>query len=78
MLSAFIFTCNVVLLLIGIVLELLRGCLHHGPRSCPMFKWSFAVVTFHGHTSMVIFMENVNLKTFGPFIMCKSNVDQEE
>ena len=30
-LSAFIFMFYVVFLLIGIVLELLRGCLHHGP-----------------------------------------------
>ena len=27
---------------------------------------------------MVIFLENVNCKTFGSLTRCKSNVDQEE
>jgi hypothetical protein len=57
--SALIFTCNVVVfLLIVIVLQLLRGCLHHGPQSCSMFRWPFL---------MVIVLENANCKTFGSF-----------
>jgi len=68
--SALIFTCNVVVfLLIVIVLQLLRGCLHHGPQSCSMFRWPFP---WSYSWKMQI------VKPLGPFTRCKPNVEQEE
>ena len=60
--------------MLGLCLTLLRGCLHHGPWSCPMLEGIF----IHGHTSMVWFLKKCILKAFGLLNMCKTKSGPRE
>ena len=56
-----------------------RGCLHHGPWSCPMSKGIFSMVPFHVNISMGRFLKNAwILEVVGPMTRCRPNVDQEK
>ena len=62
-------TREIVVLAICLLLGLrLRGCLLHGPWSCPMSKGIFPKVIIHGNTSMIPFLENVFLKPLNPWL----------
>ena len=56
------------------MVNLLRGCLHHGPRSCPMSYGFFSWSHFHGSIPEKCIFRS----PWVPLTRCKPNVNQEE
>ena len=52
----------------------LRGCLHHGPLSCPNVRWLFSMITLPWSN----LWQKCKFERLWTLVSCKSNMDQEE